>query len=79
MKLFKNPATKIPLSIAESEYFLRGATDSTKSKLRKHILKKTGAISYYHPKSVVWIYDVSKILRSQCPELDFEKDDPSER
>ena len=73
-KTFNHPApvTKIPLSIAESEYDLQGATGSTKPKLRNHILKKTDAISHSYPKSAVWIHGVYHIVRSQRLESTYK-------
>jgi hypothetical protein len=70
---FKYPITKIPLSIAESDIDLRGATSQTKSKFRNHIISKTKAVTYSHPKSAVWIYDVGKVVRSQQPEKTYRE------
>ena len=68
----KYPVTKLPLSIAESETDLRSASSGSKSKFRNHILKKTNSVSYVHPKSAVWVYNVGKFIRSQPPESTYQ-------
>lgn len=69
----KYPVTKLPLtlSIAESETDLRGASSDSKSKFRNHILNKTNSVSYVHPKSAVWVYDVGRFIRSLPPESTY--------
>ena len=70
---FKYPITTLPLSIAESATDLRGATSSSKSKFRNHILKTINSISYVCPKSAVWIYDAAKFIRCQPPERTYQQ------
>ena len=64
--------TRLPLSIAESETDLRGATSGSKSKFRNHIMNKTNSKLYTHPKSSVWVYDVGKLLRTQSLESTYQ-------
>ena len=69
---FNYPITTLPLSIAESNQDLRGASNSSKSKFRNQILKKTNSVNVTCPRSAVWIYDAGKIIRCQPPERTYK-------
>ena len=63
---FKNPVTKLPMSIAESNTDFQGASSHSnayKSRSQNSTLNTANTNNVYVcPKSAVWIYDVGKSL-----------------